>query len=324
MDSWYNLSLTVDVTESAGEIISTVSIVKCPPKPPIDVTNSSISEAGNSNSSDDGDFELVVPIPHGLDLCKPFYLYVPSVHLYDDQTVHRKLLVRSGITVFQDISNISAAVLTILTDEKSSALLSAKMLEVKIRDLNVATVHSFEGMAGVVAPKSKNKYESKLAQECIDAPDGASDIYKCQIHPVNNNDVSASTVEKIYRSTYFLCCIRNLPHLVTKIIRPFCLAHSAHLADPSRLDHYTSELSWEPIFSLLLLTTPSKRSAIEQCLKLQQEIEKVKALDAAILPHANGLGDFGSELSNKCYFKLKNLEHQLGDEGAKLLSGKSE
>lgn len=298
MSSQYNLSLTVEVTESAGEIISAVSVVK---------------HVTNSNAS----FELAVPIPHGLDFSKPFYLYVPSVHLYDDvpqankshHAVYRKSLVRGCITVFQNTSSF---------DEKSSAQLSAKMMEVKIRDLNVATVYSSEGMAGVVTSKSKNKHESKLAQKCADAPDGASDIYKCQIYPdsgINSDATDVGAVEKIYRSTYFLYRIRDLPHLVTKIIHPF------GTTDPSRLDHYTSELAWEPIFSLLL-TIPSKRLAVEECLKLQQEIEKVKALDAAILPHTNGLGDFGVELSNKCYFKLKNLENQLGDEGVKILSGK--
>ena len=104
MGGYYSLFLTVGVTDTGSEFISLASVGR--------------PSEFNSESSD-GNIEFAVPIPRNFEFWKDFYLYVPSVYLYqndqsnlegekttveatDETTSRRKVIVRNGIRLFRD------------------------------------------------------------------------------------------------------------------------------------------------------------------------------------------------------------------------------
>lgn len=320
MGGQHSLVLTIKKIENVGEVVLSASIRKTSEDANISIGSiigiASSFGADEKKTGSDHDVcdsvQVVVPIPRGLDFSKEFYLYVPSAYLYDvpqtrksDQGDHRKQLVRSGISVVQNLA--------MGDDDKILTLM--RLLEYKINDLNTITVKTAEAMqivANIIASKSKNAYESKLTQNCAD---GASDIYKCQITPNESNDEPVQ-MEKVCCSTYFL---EQNPNSYDEVWISTKIIQSA--SSTSSIDHntYFSAIKWETIFPLIM---PAHRLAVDQCLNLQHEIDKVKAVGDAIKLHKNGLGAFGVELSNKCFFKREELEKKLAAAAWKILSGK--
>lgn len=296
MGAQYSLFLTVEKNADGDERISSATIDKTP-------------SADRACST-----ELVVPIPHGLNLSKDFYLYVPSVRVRKagNQSDCCELLARGCISVLQDT----------FTDPRKLKVGLKQLLEEKICELNEATVKTTEVFELIVASAVENSglrelktaHELKTAYKMEPSPDkpsGASEIYKCQIV----DDCGEVKMEKVCSSTYVWLRDESMTRdtvLNTKV------------ALSSNWVGYCTPIEWKTIFELLQTIRFSSlhRPAMSECLKIQKQIDKLEALSDAVRPHVKDLGVFGKEISNKCYFKSLELKEQINSACSKILFGK--
>lgn len=300
MGNQCSLVLTIEKTELAGEIMSSASVLKT------STTGSSIPGSTSSSTSDTGvvgNFQLVVPIPRELDVSKEFYLYLP---------MHRKVLIRSGISLVQDPT----------MDDKKSGISLKRLLEWKIYDLNMATVQTTEAITSIIKAGGATGIvvdEAKLTADAPDVPgtpDGTSDIYKCQVSDVSSGE--PVKMEKICSSTYFWLRGESLYRgtiLTTKITRP-----SNFIDSPNSIDN-CSPIKWETIFKLLQ-SMPSQRPAMEKCLEIQQEIDDVNFALDDLAKYEDPKNQFTIELSNRRYFEREELEAKINAVCSKILFGK--
>lgn len=281
MGSQYSLALTIKKTEHAGEIISSASVGKTS-------GGTAVCSTGRGGSND---AQLVIPVPRDVDIANEFYLYLP---------MHRKELIRSGISVVQDeVWNYQRAVIPM-----------KRLLESKIHELNIKTAQTEEAISHIIGIGE---------QKCTDTPNvlnlpdvfGASKIYKCRVL----DDGKQVEMKKVCSSTYFWLRDESLSRgtvLKTK------LDWSSDTVDQC------SSIDWKTIFKLLQTVKSflPQSSAIQKCLEMQQQIDQLKIVFDEMEPRVDELNESEIALVHKNYSKRQELEAKINAACSKILFGK--